>query len=65
MIYFLIFIGCGIVGYKVEEIVFMFKGIFYNVIFFVLFCLFVERILLCLSKKFLYIIFNDVVIFSI
>ena len=64
MTYFLTSIGCGIAGYKVEEIAPMFKGISHNVIFPASFRPFVERTLPRLSKKFLHTIFNDAVIFS-
>ena len=64
MTYFLTSIGCGIAGYKVEEIAPMFKGISHNVIFPASFRPFVERTLPRLNKKFLHTIFNDAVIFS-
>jgi hypothetical protein len=51
--YFLTSVGCGIAGYKVEEIAPMFKGISHNVIFPQSFRPFVEKPLPKLNEKFL------------
>lgn len=57
--YFLTSIGCGIAGYKVEEIAPMFKGISHNVIFPASFRPFVEKSLPKLTQKFLHELFNQ------
>lgn len=62
--YFLTSVGCGIAGYKVEEIAPMFKGISHNVIFPQSFRPFVEKPLPKLTKKLLNTIFRDSVIFA-
>ncbi len=64
MKYFLTSIGCGIAGYKVEEIAPMFKGISHNVIFPASFRPFVEKSLPKLNQHFLHTIFRDPVIFA-
>lgn len=64
MTYFITSIGCGIAGYKTEEIAPMFKGISHNVIFPSSFRPFVERALPKLTRHFLRTVFNDDVIFS-
>lgn len=62
--YFLTSVGCGVAGYKVEEIAPMFKGISRNVIFPVSFRPFVEKTLPKLNQKLLQSFLNDEVIFS-
>lgn len=62
--YFITSVGCGVAGYKVEEIAPMFKGISHNVIFPQSFRPFVERTLPKLTQKLLYSFINDHVIFS-
>lgn len=62
--YFLTSIGCGVAGYKVEEIAPMFKGISPNVIFPESFRPFVEKPLPKLNQHFLHTIFQDRVIFA-
>ncbi|APX62400.1 A1S_2505 family phage non-structural protein [Acinetobacter schindleri] len=62
--YFLTSVGCGIAGYKVEEIAPMFKGISHNVIFPQSFRPFVEKPLPKLNEKFLKTIFRDSIIFA-
>lgn len=62
--YFITSIGCGIAGYKVEEIAPMFKGISHNVIFPQSFRPFVEKPLPKLTEKFLKTIFRDSIIFA-
>ena len=57
--YFLTSIGCGIAGYKVEEIAPMFKGISHNVIFPASFRPFVEKSLPKLNQKILHELFNE------
>ena len=64
MTYFITSIGCGIAGYKVEEIAPMFKGISHNVIFPQSFRPFVEKTLPKLGQKFLQILFRNAVIFN-
>ena len=64
MTYFITSIGCGIAGYKTEEIAPMFKGISHNVIFPSSFRPFVERALPKLTRHFLRTVFTDAVIFS-
>lgn len=51
MKYFITAVGCGVAGYKVEEIAPMFKGISRNVIFPVSFRPFVEKTLPKLTQK--------------
>ena len=62
--YFITSVGCGVAGYKVEEIAPMFKGISHNVIFPVSFRPFVEKALPKLTQHFLQAIFSDSVIFA-
>lgn len=62
--YFITSLGCGIAGYKVEEIAPMFKGISRNVIFPQSFRPFVEKPLPKLSANFLHTIFRDSVILN-
>ena len=62
--YFITSVGCGVAGYKVEEIAPMFKGISHNVIFPASFRPFVEKPLPKLTQHFLKTIFTDPVIFS-
>ena len=62
--YFITSVGCGVAGYKVEEIAPMFKGISHNVIFPVSFRPFVEKALPKLTQHFLQTIFSDSVIFA-
>lgn len=64
MTYFITSIGCGIAGYKVEEIAPMFNGISQNVILPQSFRPFVEKALPKLTQKLLQIIFRDSVIFN-
>lgn len=64
MTYFITSVGCGIAGYKTEEIAPMFKGISHNVIFPISFRPFVERALPKLTRHFLRTVFTDEVIFS-
>ena len=64
MTYFITSIGCGIAGYKTEEIAPMFKGISHNVIFPRSFRPFVERALPKLTRHFLRTVFKDDIIFS-
>lgn len=63
MKYFITSVGCGVAGYKVEEIAPMFKGISRNVIFPVSFRPFVEKTLPKLTQKFLQSILSNEVIF--
>ncbi|WP_296280119.1 hypothetical protein [uncultured Acinetobacter sp.] len=62
--YFITSVGCGVAGYKVEEIAPMFKGISHNVIFPQSFRPFVEKTLPKLTQKLLHSFINDQVIFS-
>lgn len=62
--YFLTSVGCGVAGYKVEEIAPMFKGISHNVIFPASFRPFVEKALPKLTQRFLQAVFTDQVIFA-
>ena len=62
--YFITSIGCGVAGYKVEEIAPMFKGISSNVIFPISFRPFVEKALPKLTSKLLHTIYRDSVIFA-
>lgn len=64
MTYFITSIGCGVAGYKTEEIAPMFKGISHNVIFPHSFRPFVEKALPKLTRHFLRTVFTDAVIFS-
>ena len=64
MKYFITAVGCGVAGYKVEEIAPMFKGISRNVIFPVSFRPFVEKTLPNLSQKLVHTFIQDSVIFS-
>ncbi|AMW78568.1 hypothetical protein AMD27_06510 [Acinetobacter sp. TGL-Y2] len=61
--YFITSVGCGVAGYKVEEIAPMFKGISKNVILPVSFRPFVERTLPKLTKDLLHTFITDDVIF--
>lgn len=62
--YFITSIGCGVAGYKVEEIAPMFKGISHNVILPASFRPFVEKPLPKLTQKLLHTIYRDSVIFA-
>lgn len=62
--YFITSIGCGVTGYKIEEIAPMFKGISNNVIFPQSFRPFVEKALAKLTQKFLTTLFQEDLIFS-
>lgn len=62
--YFITSVGCGVAGYKVEEIAPMFKGISRNVIFPVSFRPFVEKTLPKLNQKLLHSFIIDDVIFN-
>ena len=62
--YFVTSVGCGVAGYKVEEIAPMFKGISHNVIFPASFRPFVEKALPKLNQHFLHTVFSDAVIFA-
>ncbi|MFW1734488.1 hypothetical protein ACG94V_14040 [Acinetobacter sp. ULE_I001] len=62
--YFITSVGCGVAGYKVEEIAPMFKGISRNVIFPASFRPFVEKTLPKLTQKLLHSFISDEVIFS-
>ncbi|AYO54898.1 A1S_2505 family phage non-structural protein [Acinetobacter wuhouensis] len=64
MKYFITSVGCGVAGYKVEEIAPMFKGISRNVIFPVSFRPFVEKTLPKLTQKLLHSFLTADVIFS-
>lgn len=64
MKYFITAVGCGVAGYKVEEIAPMFKGISRNVIFPVSFRPFVEKTLPKLTQKLVHTFIQDSVIFS-
>lgn len=61
--YFVTSVGCGVAGYKVEEIAPMFKGISKNVIFPASFRPFVEKTLPKLNQKLLHAFISDEVIF--
>lgn len=61
--YFITSVGCGVAGYKVEEIAPMFKGISKNVIFPVSFRPFVEKTLPKLTQQLLHAFITDDVIF--
>lgn len=61
--YFITSVGCGVAGYKVEEIAPMFKGISKNVIFPASFRPFVERTLPKLTQNLLQAFITDDVIF--
>ncbi|USE84229.1 A1S_2505 family phage non-structural protein [Acinetobacter tibetensis] len=61
--YFITSVGCGVAGYKVEEIAPMFKGISHNVIFPASFRPFVEQTLPKLRQAFLKAVLQDHVIF--
>lgn len=62
--YFITSIGCGVAGYKVEEIAPMFKGIAQNVIFPASFRAFVEKTLPKLTQKLLQTFLTDDIIFN-
>ena len=62
--YFVTSVGCGVAGYKVEEIARMFKGISRNVIFPASFRPFVEKTLPKLTQKLLHSFINEHVISS-
>lgn len=64
MKYFITSVGCGVAGYKVEEIAPMFKGISRNVIFPASFRPFVEKTLPKITQKLLHSFLTDDVIFS-
>lgn len=63
--YFITSVGCGVAGYKVEEIAPMFKGISKNVIFPVSFRPFVERTLPKLTQNLLHSFITDTVVFNV
>lgn len=62
--YFITSVGCGVAGYKVEEIAPMFKGISKNVIFPISFRPFVEKTLPKLSQALVHAFICDEVIFN-
>ncbi|WP_173910317.1 hypothetical protein [Acinetobacter sp. Marseille-Q1618] len=62
--YFVTAVGCGVAGYKVEEIAPMFKGISHNVIFPASFRPFVEKTLPKLTQHLLQSFIQEAVIFS-
>lgn len=62
--YFVTAVGCGVAGYKVEEIAPMFKGISHNVIFPVSFRPFVEKTLPKLTQHSLQTFIQEAIIFS-
>ncbi|OTG81564.1 hypothetical protein [Acinetobacter sp. ANC 4648] len=62
--YFITAVGCGVAGYKVEEIAPMFKGISHNVIFPSSFRPFVEKTLPKLNQHLVQSFIHDDVIFS-
>ena len=62
--YFITAVGCGVAGYKVEEIAPMFKGISHNVIFPVSFRPFVEKTLPKLTQHLLHAFIQNTVIFN-
>ncbi|MQW92106.1 hypothetical protein GFH30_04645 [Acinetobacter wanghuae] len=62
--YFITSLGCGIAGYKIEEIAPMFRGISRNVIFPQSFRAFVEKPLPKLTDTFLHCLFCDAVILA-
>lgn len=62
--YFITAIGCGVAGYKVEEIAPMFKGISHNVIFPASFRPFVEKTLPKLTQTLIQTILQDQIVFS-
>ncbi|NHC04179.1 hypothetical protein G9F31_10405 [Acinetobacter sp. 187] len=62
--YFITSIGCGVAGYKVEEIAPMFKGISKNVIFPISFRPFVEKTLPKLNQHFLQSLYQEDVILN-
>lgn len=62
--YFITAIGCGVAGYKVEEIAPMFKGISRNVIFPISFRPFVEKTLPKLTQHLLHSFMTEAVIFD-
>lgn len=62
--YFITAVGCGVAGYKVEEIAPMFKGISKNVIFPASFRPFVEKTLPKLNQNFLKNIFQSDIILN-
>ncbi|AWL28484.1 hypothetical protein A7P53_11825 [Acinetobacter defluvii] len=62
--YFVTAVGCGVAGYKVEEIAPMFKGISHNVIFPVSFRPFVEKTLPKLTQHSLQAFIQEAIIFS-
>ncbi len=64
MKYFITSVGCGVAGYKVEEIAPMFKGVSRNVIFPVSFRPFVEKTLPKLNQKLLQSFLTNEVIFN-
>ncbi|MFC2996470.1 hypothetical protein ACFODO_14620 [Acinetobacter sichuanensis] len=62
--YFITAVGCGVAGYKVEEIAPMFKGISHNVIFPSSFRPFVEKTLPKLTQHLLHAFIQEDIIFS-
>lgn len=64
MKFFITAVGCGVAGYKVEEIAPMFKGIGRQVIFPSSFRPFVEKTLPKINQKFLHALLNPSLIFS-
>lgn len=63
--YFITSLGCGVAGYKVEEIAPMFKGISKNVIFPINFRPFVEKTLPKLTQNLLHAFISEDVIFNV
>lgn len=64
MKYFITAVGCGVAGYKVEEIAPMFKGISHNVIFPSSFRPFVEKTLPKLTQHLLHSFIHENVVFN-
>ena len=64
MKYFITAVGCGVAGYKVEEIAPMFKGISHNVTFSISFRPFVEKTLPKLTQHLLHTFIHEDVIFN-
>ncbi|OTG66524.1 A1S_2505 family phage non-structural protein [Acinetobacter silvestris] len=62
--YFITAVGCGVAGYKVEEIAPMFKGISHNVIFPISFRAFVEKTLPKLNQHLVQSFIDDDIIFN-
>jgi len=62
--YFITAVGCGVAGYKVEEIAPMFKGISHNVILPISFRPFVEKTLPRLTQQLLHTFLDEKIIFD-